>query len=165
MEMSYLQQYIGPYIGSNVFAVILLILSLKWKTASRIVFILIFLAAGIFNLYTANTEPEAYTMYAQTALIPFYKNFIMGYFAAHAGFIISLIATGKILVAILLMFKKTWFKLGVAGALIFFISIAPLGVGSALPCTLIFAASVLIIAKKCSENTIISALKRKQSKP
>lgn len=47
------------------------------------------------------------------------------------------------------MLLKSWlFKLGCIGGIIFLLAIAPFGVGSGFPCTIIFAFALLILFRK-----------------
>ncbi len=136
--------FIIPYLASNLVAVMLLFLCWKKPRPGRIVFSFIFLAAGIFNLYSARTTPEAYTMFAEGAFLPFYKSFINGVFRDHARLLITLIAAGQMIIALLLFTPRRIIqKIGIGGGVLFFLAIAPLGVGSAFPATIIMALALL----------------------
>ena len=47
-----------------------------------------------------------------------------------------------------MLMKGFVFKAGAVGAIIFLVAIAPLGVGSAFPCTVIMAIALYILIKK-----------------
>jgi hypothetical protein len=140
-----IQDFLLPYVISNLIGITLLWLCWKKPVTGRLVFSIIFLAAGLFNYYTASTEPEAYTMYADGAWLTVYKNFINGYFSEHVALLVKLIASGQMLVAVLLFTKKgITHTLGIAGGIIFLIAISPLGIGSAFPATLIMAGALVL---------------------
>lgn len=140
-----LKTYLLPYIISNLLGLGLFILGWKKPGIGRVVFSIIFLAAGIFNMYTAQTTPEIYTIYAEGAVLGIYQSFIKGTFAGHARLFVSLIAVGQMLVALLLLPRnKTARTLGVFGGILFFLAISPLGTGSAFPAPLLMAAGLFL---------------------
>jgi len=144
-----LEDYLIPYIISNVVSILLIFICSKWPKVGKIVWGVFFLAAGIFNLITAFKTSHVYVeSYGQTAIVPFYKDFIYGTFSEHTTLFVSLIASGQILVSILLFLKNVLFKFGLIGGMIFLIAISPLGIGSAFPSTLLMAISLFILFKK-----------------
>ena len=109
---------------------------------------IIFLAAGIFTAYPAITEPEAYLMYGGMAVLEVYRNFITGFFSSHAQVIVLAIALGQLSVAALLCGDNRYLKMGVAGGVIFFVAISPLGVGSAFPASLVMAIAIVLMWRR-----------------
>ncbi len=105
---------------------------------------IIFILAGIFNIYTGISNPQAYIDYGQHA-VALYQKFIYGLFSSYTSLIVSLIASGQIVVGIFLLMKRTLFLLGIVGGIIFLVSISPLGVGSAFPSTLLMAISLVLL--------------------
>jgi hypothetical protein len=143
------QEFIIPYIISNSIAFVLIFVCYRWFKAGRILFGLIFLSAGVFNFYTAGTTPDAYVeMYGSTAVFPFYRDFIHGLFSQHTGMFVRLIAIGQLMVGFLLFTKKTYFKMGIIGAMIFLAAITPLGTGSAFPCTLLMIIGLYLLFRR-----------------
>ena len=151
-----LQDYLIPYIISNVVSVLLIFICYKWPKIGKIVWGLFFFSAGIFNIYTAIRTPHVYAeVYGQTAIFSFYKNFIYGIFNELATLFVTLIGSGQIVVAILLFMRKSLFNLGILGGMIFLIAISPLGIGSAFPATLIMATSLFVLYKKVSITIVM----------
>ena len=144
--MDFPNELILPVLVSNLLAIGLLILCYKKPRTGVIVWSVLFILAGIFNLFTAVNEPDAYLMYYLWALPP-YREFIVGYFAEHTAMIVSSIALGQILIAVGL-FIKNFRVLAIFGAIIFLVCITPLGWGSGFPATLIMAWSFWILYKK-----------------
>ncbi len=138
-------EYLGPYIGSNIIAVALIVVAVLRPKIARAIFALTFLAAGVFNAYTALTQPEAYLTYGELAFLPFYRDFIYGVFSLYTAIFVLAIAAGQLIVGILLAIgRDTLLTLGVIGAIIFLTAIAPLGIGSAFPFS-IFAITALVV--------------------
>lgn len=145
----HIQEYLLPYIISNIIGLILIFICYRWFKAGRIVYGLIFLAAGIFNFYTAGKSPETYVeIYGSTALFSFYRDFIYGIFSQHTRLFVRLIAMGQITVGILLFTRKIYFRMGIVGGIIFLLAISPLGVGSAFPCPVLMAFGLYLLFRK-----------------
>lgn len=150
----YLQEYFIPYLISNLIAILILLVAWKAPRWARWSIVLIFIWASAVNAYTANTTPEVYLEYAPMA-IPIYRSFINGWFAAHVQMMVTLIAIGQLTIALLLSLKGFWFNLGILGASIFLLAIAPLGVGSGFPFSLIMVAALFLLYKYYNRKTNI----------
>jgi hypothetical protein len=150
-----IEPFLAPWIVSNAIALLLLIAALPWARFVRWSFVVIFLAAGIFNTYTAFTEPGVYLDYAERTFLPFYRDFILGSFSQYTTAYVVAIAVGQLTVAILLALPRRFLQLGVVGGTVFLIAIAPLGVGSAFPCTLIMTAALWVMLGKLRAGATI----------
>lgn len=139
-----LPDYWLPYVITNIVAILLIIICYKWPKIGKIAWGIIFILAGIFNIFTVIKDPQAYLGYRDNAL-GFYKFFIDGVFSSFTIFIVSLIGAGQILVGIFLLKKRKLFLLGILGGIIFLVAIAPLGIGSAFPSTLLMAISLVLL--------------------
>ena len=124
--------YLWPYTISNILGLLFIFIDFKRPRAMRIIFIVLFSGAGIFNAVTAYKTPDAYMMYAGTA-VPLYVKFINGWFKEHIQLMVWLIALGQIAIAAGLLLKDRWVKLALTGIIVFLMCIAPLGIGSAFP--------------------------------
>jgi len=145
-----LQENLVPYLISNIISLILIFICYKYTKTGRIIFGIIFVLAGIFNIYEAFKSPDIYArVFGVTAVFPFYKKFIYGFFSSHASLIVSLIGGGQIAVG-LMLFTTSLYKIGVIGGIIFLLAIAPLGVGSAFPSTVLMAVALFFIYQKSS---------------
>lgn len=147
------------YSISNVVAILLLWVSWKKTVWARVLFFLLFAWAAWLNSTTALSTPAMYTGYAQYAFLGWYRQFINGFFAAHTTPIVLTIAAGQAGIAIGMLAKGWFFRLGAVGAIIFLLSIAPLGIGSAFPCTLVMAAGMWLLYKKGSAQWLWYAFK------
>jgi len=158
--MNGLEQYIVPYIISQVVSVIIIIVAWKRTRWARWLFAFLFFWASATNMYYGITDPNIYQQYAHMA-IPVYRDFINGWFSQHNQIIIPLIAIGQFCIAIGMLLKGSWVKLSCIGAIIFLLSIAPLLVGSAFP----FSITVSIAAFLIYKNDLKEYAWRKQLKP
>ena len=140
--------FLWPYIASNVVALFLLATAYKWPRVAKFLFVLLFLGAGAFNMFTAIADPEAYLFFADLALLDAYRNFIIGFFTRHTIEVVALIALGQLVIAGLLGGSGTVLKAGVIGGVVFFVAIAPLGAGSAFPSTLLLAAALVLMQRR-----------------
>jgi hypothetical protein len=153
--MAALSEYLIPLIVSNTVAVVLLVISYLRPKVARWLFVVTFIAAGLFNVYTAITQPEAYLMYGELALLRFYKAFIYGVFSQYTTLFILAIALGQLAVGVLLSRPDPLWRLGVLGACIFLAAIAPLGIGSAFPFSLIVIAALIVMYRKLRSEGLL----------
>lgn len=136
--------YWFPYVVTHAVTFLMIFICYKWPKAGKVAWGIIFILAGIFNIFTVIRDPEAYLSYRDHA-VDFYKFFIDGVFRSFTIFIVSLIGTGQILVGIFLLRKGKLFSLGILGGIVFLVAIAPLGIGSAFPSTLLMALSLVLL--------------------
>jgi len=120
------------YIASNIVAILLLLLSWKSKNLSRMLFAILFVWASWTNWKTAHNNPEFYLDYGKYS-IGIYKEIIYGEFAKHITGFVSCIAVAQLFIALGLLARGMIVKLSCVCAIIFLLSIAPLGFGSAFP--------------------------------
>lgn len=145
--------YLIGYIGSNLFAIGLLIVAIKRSKLARLIFSLLFAYAFCMNYYYSHYHPTAYLEYAPSAL-PFYRDFINGWFKDHITAMVTLIAYGQAFIAIAVLLNNWRVKLACVGAIIFFIGIAPLGLYAAFPFSLTASAAAYFILRKDDLNFI-----------
>lgn len=165
-HLSIPEEYIIPLIISNAISVGLVLVCLKWKNIGRGLFGLIFIAASAVNISTSLTQPEIYVdVYGELAAIEWYRDFIYGAFSQSVTLFVLLIAVGQLLVGILLLTKGLWVKTGITGGIIFLLAIAPLGIGSAFPSTVLMAVALLMLSiKKHYEHSIFGVIARKKER-
>ena len=141
-------EFLLPYLISNVLAIGVAILAWRKPSSARWVLVALFAVAAVVNAQLALEQPEAYLEYAAITPIPLYADFIDGWFRSHIRLMVLAIATGQIAIAALSAAPQPWRTFGGAGALTFLIAIAPLGIGSAFPCSLILCAAVILTLRK-----------------
>jgi len=136
------------YTVSNVIALFLLWSSWKKPGLARVLYFLLFAWASWTNGNGAIHSKEIYLDYAQLTFIPFYKDFILGFFSRHITVLILIIACSQLLIALAMLMKGQVFKVGCWAAIIFLVGISPLGIGSAFPSTLTMAGGLYLLARK-----------------
>jgi hypothetical protein len=132
----------------NAIALVMLIAAWKAPKIARIMFAVLFAWASWKNWTTAINQPQVYLSYADLTFSNLYKQFILGWFSKHITPIVGFIATCQACIAVAMLTQGTVFKLGAVGAIVFLLSIAPFGVGSAFPCTVVMAVALYLLLKK-----------------
>jgi hypothetical protein len=137
--------YLLLYCISNAVALLLLWAAWGRPRIARLLFFLLFAWASWTNWTTALSNPQFYIEYADLSFLNVYKQFIRGWFSHHITAAVGFVATCQALIAVSMLLKGWMLKLGIIGAIIFLIAIAPLGVGSAFPFSLITSAALYFI--------------------
>ena len=140
--------FLLAYIVSNAVSIIVLISAFKWPRVGRFLLFVLFAWASWANWNMALNNPLDYLSYADLTFLPSYRSFIVGWFSDHIQIVVGLIATAQALIAAAMLSKGLFYTMGVAAAIIFLIAISPLGIGSAFPCTLILAVSLIKLWKQ-----------------
>ncbi|HKJ34762.1 MAG TPA: hypothetical protein VKA34_23255, partial [Balneolales bacterium] len=135
-------------------AIIMVIVSWKWKSIGRLLFVILFLWAAQFNLRTAISHPQEYLNYAPLAYSEQYKDFILGFFSEHITAIVGTIAIGQLLIGVSIGLRGLAVTLGLTGSIIFLVAIAPLGTGAGFPATLIMAYAAYLLIRENYELTL-----------
>jgi hypothetical protein len=121
----------------------------RWRSRGlcRFLFFALFLWASLVNMRLALWHPTAYLEYARWAVGP-YRRFILGPFSRHASLFVGAIAVGQLVIAALVAARGRAVALGLAGAIVFLLAIAPLGRGSAFPFSLVAAAAAALLLRR-----------------
>ncbi|MES2849675.1 MAG: hypothetical protein V4685_11510 [Bacteroidota bacterium] len=149
--MKGLHEFLVPYTISQIVAIAILIIAFKSTKWARIIFAAVFFLAFCMNMYLGIFAPDTYLDYAKFA-IPFYRDFINGWFSRYNHIIVPAIACGQLLIAIGMLLKDWWVKWACIGSVIFLISISPLMVASAFPFSIIVSAAAMVILKNDNRN-------------
>ncbi len=137
-----------------VISCVFLTVSIFWKNLGRFLFVILFLWASYLNITTVLKDPEDYLIYSNYAWLRFYRDFINGYFADHTLPTVMVIAIYQLLIAIFLTGKGQWARIGGIMAIVFLILLAPLGIGSGFPSSLILALAVFLLIRKPMTNNL-----------
>jgi len=146
-----LENYLAPYIISQIVSIILLIVAWKNTRAARVLFALLFFWASGINMYNGIQNPDIYLDFRELA-IPLYRDFIDGWFSRNHHIAIPVIALGQFYIAIGMLLKGRWVKLACVGAIIFLMAIAPFKVGSAFPFSLTVSIAAFLIYRNDYHN-------------
>ena len=149
---------------STAVSLLLLMLAFTKPILSRFLFSLLFLWAACTNAYTAIDHPRVYLEYADLTPVTIYRNFILGFFSEHIRLFVLPIAFAQCLASIFILYKGALMKLAMIGAILFLLAIAPLGIGSGFPSSVIMAIAIFILLrKKAAHQNIFLMLKEKFS--
>ena len=151
--MKGLDLYFIPWAFSNIGGLILLWVSWQNPKIGRAAFTFLFGWAAWKNFSTAQQTPEVYIEFAFLA-INFYHDFILGWFADHIKFVVTMISIGQALIALGMLLKGRWVKAASLAAIFFFIAVSPLGVGSAFPFPLVASFAAYIIYKNPGNSNL-----------
>ena len=142
--MADLDKYLVPYLVSQAVSFILLFAASQNTKLARALFALMFLGASVTNMYNGITQPEVYLEYGKLAL-PFYRDFINGWFSHNSHVLVPLIAVGQLAIGIGMLLRGSPVKWACKGTILFLIAIAPLMVGSAFPFSVTVSVATLVI--------------------
>jgi hypothetical protein len=151
--MKGLENFLIPYIASQLISIIVFYVAWKNTRLARLIFTLMFLYAGCYNMYIGFMKPDEYLGFADMA-IPLYRDFINGWFSNFNYILIPLIATGQLAIAVGMILNDNWVRLACMGSIIFLLSIAPLMVGSAFPFSITVSAAALLILRNDDMNVL-----------
>jgi hypothetical protein len=152
MEAS--QQWLIPYIVSNIVFGLTIAGALKKPMWTRIFLAGFFLGASIFNGITSVKSPGFYFFYASGAL-PIYREFINGAFSHYITPFVFTIAIGQFLIFLGLILKHRWTQLACVGGILFGLAIAPMWVGSAFPAIVLMAIAFFVLLKRYKHDYIL----------
>lgn len=134
------------YTISNLVSLLFLWAAIKRPRLARLMFLLLFGWASGFNYMTAHQHPDAYLMY--DSIIPLYSNFIHGWFKANITGFVTFVAIGQAFIAYGMLLHDWWVKIASIGAIIFLLSIAPLGLNAAFPFSITMSVAAFLTMKK-----------------
>ncbi len=124
---------LGNYVGSNVFALALILCAARWPKLARLLFSVLFVGAGVWNTYASLTRPAFYVATYGHLATPPYASFIFGPFAADPALFVLPIAMGELTIGLLAAGPGSSVRLAMIGVTLFMLGLAPLGVGGAFP--------------------------------
>ena len=142
--MEQIREFLPQYVVSNAIAILVVYLAWKKPAVARMCLGVIFLTASIVNTYTAVATPEVYLEYERFAVLESYRVFIRGRFAEHTRPMVVSIATGQLAIAIGMFADRKLTEMAIVGTVVFSLAIAPLGVGSAFPCSVWLAIAAIL---------------------
>lgn len=149
-------QYLLPYLISNALALGLLVLAFRKPGWVRWASVAIFLWAAWTNGRIALTRPLEYQTFGELAVLHAYRAFIHGWFRDHTPLLLLPIAAGQFVIATFLIINTRQLRwAAVAGAIVFLLAIAPLGVGSAFPFSLTYGLALFVMARRMEQQRLV----------
>lgn len=150
--MELLQEHIIPWSISNGVAILILVTALRRTKLTRLLLFLLFAWACWLNYTTAHKSPEEYLVYATFTPFQTYSNFINNWFKSNIVTVVTLISIGQGIIALGMTLKGWAVQFACVGAIIFFLAIAPLGIGAGFPATIIAAVATYLTIKRDDLN-------------
>ena len=139
-------EYKTAYLVSNAIALALLGFSFRRANWVRWLSVAIFGWAAYTNSRIALTRPLDYQTFGELTTFGPYRDFIHGWFREHTADLLLPIAAGQLAIALMLIVnRRITRRIAVFGAVVFLLAIAPLGVGSAFPFSITYAAGLLVM--------------------
>ena len=142
------------YIVSHVFVLLLLLAAWKGPRIARLMFSVLFVGGGAWNLFASLTMPAFYVETYGPLATPPYAAFIYGPFAANVALFVVPIAIGELTIGILATGTGRALQLGMIGAMVFLLAIAPMGAGSCFPFSVFGIAAGYLLLRKPLTTTL-----------
>jgi hypothetical protein len=158
-----LGDYILPWFISNMVGFVLLWIAIKAPRVSCKVWGFLMILASFANTRIAVTDQTNYHEYGALSIPP-YQHVIYSKFFVYPALLVLPIAVAQNIIGFVLMLSETpWrLKAAITALILFFFGIAPLGIGSAFPASLIYA-STMMLCWPSSPTSTPSAVKYKSS--
>jgi hypothetical protein len=141
-------QFMAMHLTAIVIGALMLLAAWRRPLLGRFLYLALFTWACGMNSWTATARPAAYLEYGPLAVLDAYRGFIDGFFAEHIATVVLLVAAGQGLIALGLAIGGRLARIALVGAVGFLVAIAPLGVGSGFPSTLLMAAGALVLLRR-----------------
>ncbi len=134
-----------------------------------------YLLGWISHVYLAVFNPQIYSVFGTTALIPGYQVFWQNFIMPHISLFAVLLAGFEIFVGIALLYKNHWVKIGLIFSILFNLFLVQMGLGivtqgfwsdflsNRLP-NLIFIALQLPLLREIFSSSLFETFKRKKYK-
>ena len=139
-----------PWFVSNMSGFLLLWIAIKFPWFSRQSWGLLMMLACVVNCYEmVLTDPTGYHEFGVLAIPPL-QRFIYSKYFANPAFMVLPIAAGQMAIGLALLLcgekpsRRRLLKAGLTGAIVWFFGIAPLGLASAFPSSLVFASTMML---------------------
>lgn len=167
--MWYLARFATPHLVAIAMGVLLLVAAWRRPVLARVLYFALFTWASVTNFWTATVRPEVYLEYAPLAVLEAYREFILGFFARHIALMVMSVAACQAVVAIGLAVGRPLARIGLVGAACFLVAIAPLGVGSGFPSTLLLAGGAVLLWRNAEAldggllHRVVAAVRRSSS--
>jgi hypothetical protein len=151
---------INPFTIWLTFVLLVFLFCLIKPNAARIFIGFFFLAMAIgINIVTVFVAPQSYIEMGKNALIPFYRWVFLNIIALNPALFVLPIAAYQITIAMMMLNKEKYVKLGLIGGIIFLVAITPLGVES-LP-NLALAVALGWLLRKEYDITFLESIRAK----
>jgi hypothetical protein len=149
---TFLPDSLVPWCMSNMVGFGLLWISILWKghgpEMARRTWGALLLIAGLVNSLVLWTDPTSYHDFGVLSIPPLQQFIYSNYFSNPAYLVVPIILCQWAMGYILIQKDPplSWLKMALRGAVIWFLGIAPMGLGSAFPSSLLYATTMMVIS-------------------
>lgn len=139
---------INPFTIWLIFVIVVFLFSLIKPNMARIFigFFFLVMAIGV-NIVTVLVAPQSYVAMGKNALIPLYRWVFLNIVSLNPALFVLPVAAYQITIALMMLNKKQYVKMGLIGGIIFLVLVAPLGIES-VPNVVLAAALGLLLRRE-----------------
>jgi hypothetical protein len=150
----------NPFLIWLSLVLLMSILCLTKPNAGRVFLGFFFLTMAIgVNIVTVLVAPQSYIEMGKNALIPFYRWVFLNIVSINPALFVLPIAAFQISIALLILNKKKYVKMGLLGGIFFLVAITPLGIET-LP-NLVLAATLGWLLRTEFDKTFLEIMQAK----
>ena len=151
---------INPFTIWLMFVIVVCLFSLIKPNMTRIFlgFFFLVMAIGI-NIVTVLVAPQSYIEMGKDALIPLYRWFFLNIVSLNPALFVLPVAAYQITIALMMLSKKKYVKMGLIGGIIFLVLVAPLGIES-VP-NVVLAGALGLLLRREFDTSFLESIRAK----
>jgi hypothetical protein len=136
---------------------------MKIANIGRSIFGLILIAGAVTNGFLGLTQPEMYVPFADMSIIPLYQSLWRSVVVPYLRFWLPLTVVFELTMGILILSKRLWVKVGMVGAILFFLLLVPSWWEGGAIINIVFAAILVLLLRYDYDASIIDLVRRRGS--
>ena len=118
------------------------------------------MAIGI-NVVTVLVAPQSYIEMGKNALIPLYRWIFLNIVSLNPALFVLPVAAYQITIALMMLYKKKYVKMGLIGGIVFLVLVTPLGIES-VP-NVVLAAALGLLLRREFDTSFLESIRSKFS--
>ncbi len=126
----------------------------------RVIFGLVMVAGAVANTFMTLTQPEIYASFADMSLIPLYRNLWYSLVVPYLEFWLALVIVFELTVGILILSKGPAVKVGLVGAILFFLFLVPFWWQGGSLLNIVFAVILALLLRYDHDASLIDMIRR-----
>ena len=129
----------------------------------RIIYGLILIAGAATNAFLGLTRPEMYASFADLSIIPLYQSLWRSVVVPYLRFWLLLTVVFELTMGILILSKGLWVKVGMVGAILFFLFLVPFWWEGGAIINIVFAVILVLLLRYDYDASLIDLVFRRGS--